>query len=71
MKLSSEEETYRAAQVPHFIAIAALSLRIDPEDIQAVKARDDEIYGRAMAMIAGMNAYLTSVQNQATGQISG
>jgi hypothetical protein len=71
IKLSSEEETWRACQVPHFIAIAALSLHIDPENNEALRTNNDAIYARAMAMIAGMDSYLTSLQNQQSGHING
>jgi hypothetical protein len=71
MKLSSKEEIYRAAQLPHFVAIAALSLNIDPDDTEALKANSNEIYGRAAAMIAGMNAYLASIQKQQRTEVNG
>jgi hypothetical protein len=70
MKLQSKED-YRAAQLPHFLAIAALGLYINPDNAEAMKANEAEINNRALKMVHAMNSVLESWNNQVTGRLNG
>jgi hypothetical protein len=71
MKLNLDQAGWQVLQVPHFIAIACLNMHIDPDDTEAIKANSEEIYGRATAMIKGMNAYLKACESQRKGKLNG